>query len=178
MNQSALIESVLFAAGEPVALNELAKSVGIPKRELKKQLDTMLDEYQDRGLRLVIDDRNVQLVTAPEAADTLGRFLQEELHGKLSRSALEVLAIVAYRGPVTRPDIERIRGVQSAQPLRTLAIRGLITDVGRKDEPGRPILYDPTLELYKHLGISRREELPEVSEDLKQKTEEPAPAEV
>lgn len=178
MNQSALIESVLFAAGEPVSLTELAKTVGISKGELKKQLEEMTREYTDRGLRLVVDERTVQLVTAPEAADTLGRFLQEELRGKLSRSALEVLAIVAYRGPVTRPEIERIRGVQSAQPLRTLAIRGLITDVGRKEEPGRPILYDVTLELYKHLGISRREELPAVPEHLSEKTDATrAPAE-
>lgn len=173
MNKSALIESVLFAAGEPVSLTELAKTVGLRKPELKQQLDELAGQYVDRGLRLVVDDRNAQLVTAPESADTLGRFLQEELRGKLSRSALEVLAIVAYRGPVTRPDIERIRGVQSAQPLRTLAIRGLIADVGRKDEPGRPILYDPTLELYKHLGITRREELPEIPEPLRQKTDEP-----
>lgn len=159
-----LIESVLFAAGDPVALGDLAKAVGVGKAELKKTLAAMSESYTDRGLRLVADDRSAQLVTDPAAAETLGRFLQEELRGKLSKSALETLSIVAYRGPVTRPDIEQIRGVQSAQPLRTLAIRGLITDVGRKSEPGRPILYDVTLELYKHLGIGSREELPELPE--------------
>jgi len=178
VNKTALIESVLFAAGEPVTLADLAKTVGLKRPELKRELDELSGSYADRGLRLVVDDRTAQLVTAPESADTLGKFLQEELRGKLSRSALEVLAIVAYRGPVTRPDIERIRGVQSAQPLRTLAIRGLIVDVGRKDEPGRPILYEPTLELFKHLGITRREELPEVPESLAGKAAEPSvPAE-
>lgn len=173
MQADALIESVLFAAGEPVPLGELAKAVGVGKAELRQTLAAMADGYSepgaDRGLRLVVDDRAAQLVTAPAAADTLGRFLQEELRGKLSKSALETLAIVAYRGPVTRPDIEQIRGVQSAGPLRTLAIRGLITDVGRKSEPGRPILYDVTLELYKHLGIGSREELPKLPEALETK---------
>jgi segregation and condensation protein B len=171
----ALIESVLFAAGEPVALGDLAKTVGVSKAELKRTLAAMTERYAaaegGRGLRLVVDNRTAQLVTDPAAADTLGRFLQEELRGKLSKSALETLAIVAYRGPATRPDIERIRGVQSAQPLRTLAIRGLITDVGRKSEPGRPILYDVTLELYKHLGIGSRDELPEPPAELREKLE-------
>lgn len=181
---AALVESVLFAAGEPVALGELATTVGVSKSELKQALAAMTERYAEpgssRGLRLVVDDRSAQLVTDPDAADTLGRFLQAELRGQLSKSALETLAIVAYRGPVTRPDIEQIRGVQSAQPLRTLAIRGLITDVGRKSEPGRPILYDVTLELYKHLGIGSRDELPAPLEALEQKlaaveTEEPQP---
>lgn len=174
IKSEALIESVLFAAGEPVQLGDLAKAVGVGKTDLKKTLTAMSEDYGDRGLRLVVDDRAAQLVTDPAAADTLGRFLQEELRGKLSKSALEVLAIIAYRGPVTRPEIEQIRGVQSAQPVRTLAIRGLITDVGRKSEPGRPILYDVTLELYKHLGISSREELPELPEAAKEKLERAA----
>jgi segregation and condensation protein B len=169
MKKEALIESVLFAAGEPVQLGDLAKAVDLNKSELKKALQAMSGDYDDRGLRLVVDDRSAQLVTDPAAADTLGRFLQEELRGKLSKSALECLAIIAYRGPATRPDIEQIRGVQSAQPIRTLSIRGLITDVGRKAEPGRPILYDVTLELYKHLGIGSREELPELPEAAKEK---------
>lgn len=180
MKTDALIESVLFAAGEPVPLGELAKAVGVGKAELRQTLADMADGYADsgadRGLRLVVDDRAAQLVTAPDAAETLGRFLQEELRGKLSKSALETLAIVAYRGPVTRPDIEQIRGVQSAGPLRTLAIRGLITDVGRKSEPGRPILYDVTLELYKHLGIGSREELPKLPEALETKLQSAAAA--
>lgn len=165
----ALVESVLFAAGEPVVLGDLAKAVGVGKAELKKTLAAMAESYADRGLRLVVDDRAAQLVTDPAAAETLGRFLQEELRGKLSKSALETLSIIAYRGPVTRPDIEQIRGVQSSASVRTLAIRGLITDVGRKTEPGRPILYDVTLELYKHLGIGSREELPELPEAVQEK---------
>lgn len=169
MKTESLIESVLFAAGEPVALGELATTVGVSRPELKKTLAEMAGNYSDRGLRLAVDDRSAQLVTAPDAADTLGRFLQQELRGTLSKSALETLAIVAYRGPATRPDIEQIRGVQSAGPLRTLAIRGLVTDVGRKSEPGRPILYDVTLELYKHLGIGSREELPKLPDALEEK---------
>jgi segregation and condensation protein B len=179
MNPTAAIESVLFAAGEPVPLTDLAKAVDLRRSELKQQLSAMQESYRSRGLRLVIDERSAQLVTAPEAGDLLGRFLQQELRGKLSAGALETLAIVAYRGPVTRPEVESVRGVHSAQPLRTLAIRGLITDVGRKSEPGRPILYDVTLELFKHLGISSREELPAVPDELADKLKpiEPVAAE-
>lgn len=166
---SAILESVLFAAGEPVALTELASLLDLPKTELRKVLEEVARNYRGWGISLVYDQRVAQLVSTPESGPYVARYLQSELRGKLSASALETLAIVAYRGPATRPDIERIRGVQSAQSLRTLAIRGLVTEVGRKREPGRPILYDTTLELYKHLGIAGKDELPELPSELAQR---------
>lgn len=163
------IESVLFASGEPVALTELASLLKVSKPGLIRLLEQLRSDYAERGIRLVFDERNAQLVTAPEVAGQLAKFIQAELRGKLSPGALETLAIIAYRGAVTRPQIDAIRGVHSGQALRTLAVRGLITEVGRTTDPGRPILYDTTLEVYKQLGISGRSELPEVPEALRTK---------
>lgn len=169
MKETVILESVLFAAGEPVGLGELASMLSTSKPHLIKLLDELEGDLAERGVRLVRDKRSAQLVTAPEAAPQLARFLQSELRGRLSRGALETLAIIAYRGPVTRPQIDAIRGVQSSAPLRTLAIRGLVAEVGRAQEPGKPYRYDVTLELYKHLGVRGRDELPKVPDELLQK---------
>ena len=169
MRRQPILEAVLFAAGEPVALSELAGLLEVSKSELTKELEQLQEACRSRGIRLVFDTKTAQLVTAPELADYLARYLQSELRGKLSPAALETLAIVAYKGPVTRPEIEQIRGVQSAQPVRTLAVRGLITEVGRKKEPGRPMLFDTTIELYKHLGITGRDELPQLPAEIVEK---------
>ena len=160
------VESVLFAAGGPVRFSDLASATGASRGELKTILAALRERYAERGIRLVVGEREAQFATAPEAADTVGRFLRQELRGRLSKGALETLAIVAYRGPVTRPEVESIRGVQSAAPVRTLAIRGLIAEVGRRQEPGRPILYDTTIELLKYLGLGSKDELPSVPEEL------------
>ena len=169
VNPRLALESILFAAGEPVRLSDLSSLVGLPRPEVKKLLAEIQTSYADRGIRLVIGEQEAQLVTAPETEAVVGRFLKQELRGRLSKGALETLAIIAYRGPVTRPEVESIRGVQSTAPLRTLAIRGLIGEVGRKQEPGRPILYDTTIELLKHLGVGGKDELPAVPEELEER---------
>lgn len=168
MNQAmtSQLESILFAAGEPVALTELASVLALSKPQLRTALSGLQEQYVDRGIRLIFNQRQAQLVTAPEMAPTLAKFRQSELRGELSPGVLEALAIIAYRGPVTRPDIDAIRGVRSAGAVRTLAMRGLIDEIGRRDEPGRPILYDTTLELLKHLGISSRQALPSPPPEL------------
>lgn len=163
MNPACLVESVLFASGEPLRLSELAQVTGLSLKEITEAVGELTKVSENRGIRVVHDDGLVQLVTAPEAAEAVACLHQRELRGGLSAAALETLAIIAYRGPVTRPVIEAIRGVQSSAPLRTLAIRGLTAEVGRADEVGRPILYATTLELLKELGISSRAELPLLS---------------
>ena len=166
VNPQQAIESILFAAGEPVKLSDLSALVELPRPEIKKLLVVIQEQYAERGIRLVIGEQEAQLVTAPETEAVVGRFLKQELRGRLSKGALETLAIIAYRGPVTRPEVDSIRGVQSSAPLRTLAVRGLIGEVGRKQEPGRPILYDTTIELLKHLGVGSKGELPKIPEEL------------
>lgn len=168
MKAEAIIEGVLLAAGTPLKLTELAKAAELSKAETV----SAIEQYQrntDRGVTIVTDGRTAQLVTAPSVAPQVARFTQAELRGNLSPSALETLAIIAYRGPVTRVEIETVRGVQTSGPLRTLAIRGLIEEVGRRQDPGRPILYDTSVELLKHLGISDRSQLPQPPEETDQK---------
>lgn len=169
MKLAARLESILFAAGDPVSMNELTQVTGQAKPEVRAALAELDTACRGRGVRIVRDDESAQLVTAPEAADDVARFRQSELRGSLSQAALETLAIIAYRGPVTRPAIEAIRGVQSSAPLRTLTVRGLIREAGRADDVGRPFLYETTLELLKHLGITNRDELPPVPPDQQAK---------
>jgi len=108
----------------------------------------------------------VQLVTAPEAASYVERFLGLEARTRLSRAALEALAIIAYRQPITRPEIEAIRGVSSDSVLRTLLRVGLIEEVGRASTVGRPILYGTTFEFLQHFGLRSLHELPDLEESL------------
>lgn len=168
MTSEAIIEGILLAAGTPLRLTELARAAGLNKAETQAAIERYR-QVKDRGVTIVSDGRTVQLVTAPEVAPQVARFTQAELRGNLSPSALETLAIIAYRGPVTRVEIETVRGVQTSGPLRTLTIRGLIEEVGRRSEPGRPILYDTSVELLKHLGISDRSELPQPPVETDQK---------
>ncbi len=168
MERTDAIESILFAAGHPVGLSELAQATGFSRSQVLRSLDELAPRYQG-GVRLVRDGTGAQLVTAPEAVEMVSRYHQSELRGNLSPAALETLAIVAYQGPVTRSEIETIRGVQSTASLRTLAIRGLVRESGRSSEVGRPILYETTIELLKDLGISSKEELPLLSPDQEAK---------
>ena len=117
-------------------------------------------------MRLQRSGNRVQLVTAPELAPSVERFLGLEARARLSRAALETLAIIAYRQPITRPKIESIRGVGSDSVLRTLLSVGLIEEVGRAPTVGRPILYSTTFEFLQHFGLRSLEELPALDESL------------
>ena len=148
------IESLLFVANQPVTANQLAKVLDAEETSVKESLSALDQEYvdQDRGLRIQRKGERVQLVTAPDAAPYIQRFLGLELSGPLSQAALEALSIVAYRQPVTRSQVEAIRGVNSDSVLRTLMGRELIEEVGRLDQAGRPILYGTTFEFLQHFG--------------------------
>lgn len=169
MKETAQLEAILFAAGDPVSFREISQITTWSRRQVDRQVQALASQLADRGLHLIYDAETVQLVTRPEADPLVAQLHHRELRGALADSALETLAIVAYNGPVTRPAIEAIRGVQSSAPLRTLAIRGLIQEVGRADEVGRPILYETTLELLKHLGLTSRDELPALTPEQEQR---------
>jgi segregation and condensation protein B len=138
------------------------------------------DEYRQRGLRLQWSDGAVQLTTAPAASAAVERFLRLEVTTRLSQAALETLGIVAYLQPVTRPQVDQIRGVSSDGALRTLLTKGLIADVGRLDTPGRPILYGTTSEFLQYFGLGSTGELPALRPDEEQEPvrakDEPAAA--
>ena len=156
----ALIENLLFVAQEPVSIAHLGTVLEISPEEVEAALSALSQEYDRRGLRLQRHGQQVQMVTAPEAADYVRRFLGLELTGKLSPAALETLAVVAYRQPVTRADIEAVRGVNSDSVLRTLINRGLIDEQGRLDKAGRPIVYGTTFEFLQHFGMTGIDQLP------------------
>ncbi len=160
----ALVESLLFVADEPARVDHLAQSLEVSAREVEEVLKELAIEYRHRGLRLQFKDGRVQMVTAPEAAPVIERFLGLQLSSKLSPAALETLAIIAYRHPITRPQIDAIRGVNSDSVVRGLLAKGLIEEVGRLDQAGRPILYAPTFAFLQHFGLESLDQLPPLEE--------------
>lgn len=163
-----LLESLLFVADEPATVAQLAEALQAEEAEIEEALDYLEGHYKEaenhRGLRLQRKGGRVQLVTAPEAAPHVERFLGVSLGGRLTAPALETLAIVAYRQPITRPEIEAIRGVNSDGVLRTLVGRGLVEEVGRLETVGRPVLYGTTFEFLGYFGLGGLNELPQIEE--------------
>jgi segregation and condensation protein B len=156
----AQVESLLFVADDPVSVGRLAEALEITPGQVEQALTDLATAYAGRGLCLQRVGSRVQLVTTPEAASFVERFLGLETRVSLSRAALETLSIIAYRQPVTRSEIETIRGVSSDSVLRTLLSVGLIEEVGRAPAVGRPILYGTTFEFLQHFGLSGLDELP------------------
>lgn len=157
---SALLEGLLFVAGEPVTPHQLATALEMPATDVEKGLSALEDELRLRGLRLQKHAGRVQLTTAPEIASQVETFLGLEATSHLSRAALETLAIIAYQQPVTRPQIDSIRGVNSDGVMKSLLSKGLLQEVGRAEGPGRPILYGTTPDFLQHFGLSSLSELP------------------
>jgi segregation and condensation protein B len=160
LSVDAQVESLLFVADGPVSVGRLAEALEVTQGQVERALSDLAAAYAGRGLRLQRIGNRVQLTTTPEAASYVERFLGLEARTRLSRAALETLAIVVYRQPITRPEIESIRGVSSDSVLRTLLSVGLVEEVGRAPTVGRPILYGSTFEFLQHFGLSSLEELP------------------
>ncbi len=155
------LEALLFAASGPVTPGQLAEALERKAGEVEAALKTLQETYQaGHGLSLQWHAGRVQLTTAPQFAPLIERFLGLEATSRLSRAALETLAIIAYRQPVTRPGVDAIRGVNSDGVMKSLLIKGLVQEMGRTDGPGRPILYGTTTDFLQHFGLSSLEELP------------------
>ncbi len=159
-----LVESLLFVADEPVGVERLASAIDVDSREIEDALQELSEEYEQRGLRLQRKKGRVQMVTAPGASPYIERFLGLELSSRLSEPALETLAIVAYQQPITRAQIEAVRGVNCDSVLRTLVSKGLIEEVGRLPQAGRPIVYGTTFEFLQYFGLQELDELPPLEE--------------
>ncbi len=164
-NITAVIESLLFVASGPVPIGRIAKTLDITPKQTEQHLYQLQETYVHRGLNLEWSNDGVQLTSAPEMADKIESFLGLETTTRLSPAVLEVLAIIAYMQPVTRPQIDRVRGVNSDGSLRKLLTLSLIEEIGRMDAPGRPILYATTSEFLQHFGLSSLEQLPALPED-------------
>lgn len=160
MNLKSAIESILFIHGEPIALSRLAKAVGADRNEAASALQELAAEYRGRGIVLIQNGEEWQLATNPEEKALVEKFATSDLSGELSKAGLEVLAIIAYKGPISRAAIEYIRGVDSSFTLRNLLIRGLIS---REENTAdrRSYLYRISHDFLKHLGITNASELPE-----------------
>jgi segregation and condensation protein B len=162
---SAMVESILFVASGPVTTGRLAKVLVTTPAVIENILRSLEVDYQTRGFRLQRSGSYVQLTSAPECSQPVEIFLGLQVTTRLSPAALEVLAIIAYMQPVTRPQIDSIRGVNSDSSLRTLLGLGLIEEVGRIDKPGRPILYGTTPDFLRHFGLNTLSELPVQSDE-------------
>lgn len=160
------VEAILFVSGEAVRVDELAKALGVSMLEIESALNNLRDDYDfnQRGFMLRRFGHQVQLATRALYADDVVRMLQPVQKQSLSQAAMETLAVVAYKQPVTKAEIEQIRGVKCDYSVQSLMNKNLITEVGRKEALGRPILYGTTEEFLSHFGISSLSELPPMPE--------------
>ncbi len=155
-----LIESLLFVASEPITVGQLARVLELPADSVETALDRLAETCRGRGVRLQRQGDRVQLVSAPESAAVVARFLGVQATARLSTAALEVLAIIAYRQPITRSQVEAIRGVDSSGVVRVLLARDLIAEAGRLETVGRPILYATTPSFLQQFGLTNLMDLP------------------
>ncbi|MEO8252039.1 MAG: SMC-Scp complex subunit ScpB [Chloroflexota bacterium] len=160
----AFYEALLFVAERPLSSAELAELAGVPRSDAEAALKTLAAELAEgrRGLRLQQMDDAWQLATAPEVGERLAAYAARE-EARLTPAALEALAVVAYRQPCTRGEVDRVRGVDSDYVLRSLLHRRLVVEVGRRDTPGRPILYGTTFAFLERFGLASLEDLPPIA---------------
>ncbi len=157
------IEAILFAAPGLTGVDQLVQTTGLKTKEVENALNILRTHYSDmHGIRLQEVKGQYQLVTAPEYATDIEVFLGLEVTSRLTQAALEALAIVAYKQPTTRPEIDSIRGVNSDGVLKSLLSKGLIEELGRSDAPGRPILYGVTPDFLQHFGLEGLDQLPDI----------------
>lgn len=158
------LEAVLFVAEEPVELAELARALEVSTAAVRGLLGRLAEALAERGMRVQVQGSRARLVSAPEAGVVVERFLGGRSEARLSRAALETLAIIAYRQPIARPAIEAIRGVNCDGAIATLRARELIEEVGRGEGIGRPVLFGTTLAFLDHFGLTDPAQLPPLGE--------------
>ena len=168
------IESMLFVSGEPLPTRELIANLEIENKLVLEIINEMMEEYkkEDRGIRLIEINGGYQLVTKEENSDYIQKLLKKNRKHSLSQASIESLAIIAYKQPITRIDIDEIRGVKSESALQRLVERNLIREVGRLEVPGRPILYGTTDEFLRQFGLKTLKELPSLDLYEDKETEE------
>lgn len=163
----AKIEAILFVSSGLISVYQISKALEVSESEVEEGLMRLEEIYKQEGhgLRLMRIKTRVQLTTAPEMSEIVENFLGLESSSTLSQAALETLAIIAYKQPVTRPEVDVIRGVNSDGVLRTLLSKGLIEELGRAESPGRPILYGTSPEFLQYFGLETLDALPYIDFD-------------
>lgn len=162
----AILEAILLASPDPLTLKRIAEVMGLDEKDASILVEDLRKEYQQPGRGLYLQEMagGWVLTTRPEYAEWVEKLLQPKGKG-LSHAALETLAIIAYRQPVTRAEIEGVRGVKADRALETLMDRKLVREVGRKEGPGRPMLYGTTREFLQYFGLKEISDLPPLSVD-------------
>jgi len=161
-----IIESLLFVSGEPLELKQIASVIESSVNFTTDLMSEMIKLYEaeNRGIKIINTNDSYGFVTKPQNSDYIEKLLATNSRQSLSQAALETLAIVAYKQPITRIDIDQIRGVKSDKAISTLVEKGLIKEIGRLDMPGRPILYGTTEEFLKYFGLQTIDEMPGLDE--------------
>ena len=167
----AALEALLFVAERPLSRREIGQLAGADRATVDARLGDLEVSLRQRGIRLLADGDRVELATAPEGGALVARYVGADAV-RLSPASLETLAIVAYRQPVTKAAVERIRGVDSDYTMRTLLHRRLIVELGRSDAPGRPFLYGTGFEFLERFGLTSLEELPALEVDVAERLAE------
>jgi len=164
--KKSLIEALLFVSGDPVALSVLKTTTELPENDLIQFLDELIVEYRqkDSGLLIIEIANGYQMVTNPFYSQWLKKFTNTNTSSKLSMPSLETLAIIAYKQPIIKAELEQIRGVNSDGVIKTLLDKRLIKIMGRKEVPGKPLLYGTTHEFLQYFGIKDLTELPTLKE--------------
>lgn len=160
-NLKSKLESLLFISSQPLSYQRLAALLEAEEEVIRQEVLGLLEEYksQNRGFQIIQNGKKVEMATSPENCELAQKFLKEELSGELTPAGLETLAIIAYRGPVVKTELEQIRGVNCSLILRNLMIKGLIEE--ERDEKIMSIKYRISLDFMRYLGINKADELPD-----------------
>lgn len=156
------IEALLFVSGGPLSIKDLSNSIEVAPKVISNIIKEMMIDYEDesRGIKLIAVNGEYQIVTKSENGDYIQKLLRKNKRQSLSQASLESLAIIAYKQPITRIDIDEIRGVKSESAIQKLIEKGLIKEIGRLDVIGRPILFGTTEEFLRQFGLKELSELP------------------
>ena len=165
-----VLEALVFLSGEVLGISAIKDILEIPEAEIKRVMETLITEYRERntGLMIVEIANGYQMVTNPAYGEWIKKFKTTHLSSRLSLPSLETLAIIAYKQPIIRAEIEQIRGVNSDSAIRTLYEKRLIKIMGRKEAPGRPFLYGTTREFLQYFGLKDLTELPTLKEMIRE----------
>jgi len=164
MNILSSIESILFVASKPLSVAHIVKALGKSKGDVVEALENLKLKYnrEDSGIHVLFEGGSVQMATNPHNAEVVDGFIKDEVSGELTKAQLETLTVVAYRGPVTRPELEQIRGVNCAVILRNLMVRGLVEE--KNDDDEIVPVYVLSFDALRHLGVTDSSQLPEYGE--------------
>jgi segregation and condensation protein B len=162
----AIIEAMLFASGEPLTVASIIKATGLAEHEIKKLTAALMSEYRERNSGIIIAEiaEGYEMLTDPELAAWIRKMKNIHVSGKLSQPSLETLSIIAYKQPITKIEVDQLRGVNSDAAVKSLLDKRLVKIVGKKETPGRPYLYSTTKEFLQYFGLKSLGELPPVND--------------